>query len=121
MRQLVLGFVLGLVTATAGLVAAQGLMDQESGLHQQTTGRQRDSALLLAPGTTYLGPITPNAYGPGVNADAAGRPFQWQPEGMSQAPDPVLRVTPNAYGLGAHADQYGRTVQPVCPFGRSKC
>ncbi len=75
--------------------------------------------LRLGPGKTYLEPIRPNAYGPGINADATGRPFQWQPGGQPQTgPDPTLRVTPNQYGLGVHADQYGRIVQPVYPCGQ---
>jgi hypothetical protein len=123
MKKLVLGFVLGLVTITAWLVAAQGFMDQEGGeLYLAPGGQNLGGGLLLGPGTTYLGPITPNAYGPGINADAAGTPFQWQQEGsLQKGPDPTLKVTPNAYGMVAHADQYGRIVQPVCWFGQSGC
>lgn len=94
------------------------LHDQKPGLHQQPHG-QTGNGFLLGPSSTYLGPIKQDAYGPGINADATGRPFQWQPHGTDQtSPDPTLRVTPNAYGLGVHTDPYGRIVQPVCPFGQ---
>lgn len=60
-----------------------------------------------------LGPITPNAYGPGINSDATGRPFTYQPDfGGSGYPNPTLNVTPNAYGPGVGMDQYGRPVRP---------
>ncbi len=111
-------FILDLLIAPSP-VDAQGFLDHKSGL-QRSSGPTNNGPL-LGPGT-YLGPIRPNAYGPGINADATGRPFQWQPEGIPPTgPDPTLRVTPNAYGLGVHADQYGRIVQPVCPFGQSMC
>jgi hypothetical protein len=58
-------------------------------------------------------PPTPNAYGAGVNIDATGRPFTYQPDfGGSGNPDPTLKVTPNAYGPGVGMDQYGRPVRP---------
>lgn len=115
LRAVILGFVWFVTTAT--LVDAQGFMDQGTGLHQRQERQGTGNGLLLGPDETYLAPIRPNAYGPGINADASGRPFQWQPEGAPSSPDPTLRVTPNKYGLGVHADQYGRIVQPVCPFG----
>jgi hypothetical protein len=66
----------------------------------------------------YLGPATPNAYGPGIHSDATGRPFMWQPQfGGLGFPDPTLQVQPNAYGLGVGMDQYGRPVRPSCPPG----
>ena len=66
----------------------------------------------------YLGPVTPNAYGPGTNSDATGRPFIWQPQGPGPKTfDPFLNVKPNAYGPGVGMDQYGRPVQPACPPG----
>ncbi len=76
----------------------------------------QDQAGLLGRG--FLGPYTPNAYGPGMNADATGRPFVWQP--MTPGPqsfDPFLQVKPNAYGPGIGMDQYGRPVRPACPPG----
>ena len=61
-------------------------------------------------GSTLLDPITPNAYGPGINSDATGRPFRWQPDyGPSS---PFLDVKPNAYGPGVGMDQFGRPVRP---------
>jgi len=69
-------------------------------------------------GRGFLGPYTPNAYGPGMNADATGRPFIWQPQGAGpQSFDPFLKVKPNAYGPGIGMDQYGRPVRPACPPG----
>lgn len=108
----VLVFVLSL-TAITSLADAQ---DFEPGTHRTP---QHGTGLLLGPGQTYLGPIRSNAYGPGIHADASGRPFQWAPEGIpSTGPHPTLQVKPNAYGLGVHADPYGRIVEPVCPFGQ---
>jgi len=68
-------------------------------------------------GRGFLGPSTPNAYGPGMNADATGRPFIWQPDPGFGPPDPFSRVQPNAYGPGVGMDQYGRPVRPACPPG----
>ncbi len=86
---------------------------------QQYSVFQRSQQLIPIPGgRALLGPITPNAYGPGLNSDAAGRPFMWAPQsGGSGYPDPTLRVQPNAYGLGTGMDQYGRPVRPACPPG----
>lgn len=68
-------------------------------------------------GGGFLGPITPNAYGPGMNADATGRPFIWQPDPGFGPADPFSQVQPNAYGPGVGMDQYGRPVRPACPPG----
>jgi hypothetical protein len=65
-------------------------------------------------GGGFLGPFTPNAYGPGMNADATGRPFIWQPDFGGPAMGPI---TPNAYGPGIGMDATGRPVQPACPPG----
>ena len=62
---------------------------------------------------TYIQPFKKDAYGPGINSDATGRPFEWQTE--DGRTDPLLDVKPNAYGPGIGADQYGRPVKPV-PF-----
>lgn len=78
------------------------------------TSSSRQSGLL---GRGFLGPYTPNAYGPGMNADATGRPFIWQPDPGFGPPDPFSRVEPNGYGLGVGMDQYGRPVRPACPPG----
>lgn len=59
----------------------------------------------------FLSPYTPNAYGPGMNSDATGRPFIWQPDFGG----PVLGpITPNAYGPGIGMDATGRPVRPAC-------
>lgn len=68
-------------------------------------------------GRGFLGPHRPNAYGPGMNADATGRPFIWQPDPGFGSPDPFGTVKPDAYGLGVGMDQYGRPVRPACPPG----
>lgn len=65
-------------------------------------------------GRGFLGPYTPNAYGPGMNADATGRPFIWQPNFGGPALGPI---TPNAYGPGVGMDATGRPVRPACPPG----
>ena len=61
------------------------------------------------PGAPLLGPPTLNAYGPGINSDATGRPFQYE----TQDNQPVTgeSVRPNAYGPGIGMDAYGRPVQ----------
>ncbi len=84
---------------------------------------QPQSDTISAPGLLQhglLSPYTPNAYGPGLNMDATGRPFMWQPQwGGTGFPDPTLQVRPDAYGLGVGMDQYGRPVRPACPPGWS--
>lgn len=66
-------------------------------------------------GDGLLSPGRRNAYGPGIDSDATGRPFHWAPknpvEGAPSLPDPTLRVKPDAYGLGAGSDQYGRPME----------
>lgn len=84
------------------------------GEHNSGISENVQSGLL---GRGFLGPYTPNAYGPGMNADATARPFIWQPDpGFGQV-DPFSRVQPNAYGPGIGMDQYGRPVRPACPPG----
>ena len=62
-----------------------------------------------------LPPARRNAYGPGLDSDATGRPFFWAPKhspaGAPSLPDPTLRVKPDAYGPGVGSDQYGRPVE----------
>jgi hypothetical protein len=63
-----------------------------------------------------LPPGRKNAYGPGIDSDATGRPFSWapknQPAGETQnVPNPALNVVPDAYGAGVGRDQYGRPVE----------
>jgi hypothetical protein len=80
-----------------------------------------ESESISAPGLLpngLLSPYKPNAYGPGINSDATGRPFSWQPQGSGpQSFDPFLKVKPNAYGPGIGMDQYSRPVRPACPPG----
>ena len=61
-----------------------------------------------------LGPAVPNAYGPGINSDATGRPFEYVVPGQPQ--DPFLQVQPGTLGPGINlrngTDQYGRPVEP---------
>jgi hypothetical protein len=64
----------------------------------------------------FLPPARHDAYGPGIDADASGRPFFWSPktEGSNApplSPDATLRIRPDAYGPGLGADQYGRPVE----------
>ena len=66
-------------------------------------------------------PYRPNAYGPGINSDATGRPFVWQPSPGYGPADPLSSVTPNAYGPGNGMDQYGRPVRPACAPYQQSC
>lgn len=59
---------------------------------------------------SLLKPYKQNAYGPGVNSDATGRPFNWQTQDGQNLP-PNTRVKPDAYGPGIGMDEYGRPVQ----------
>lgn len=62
---------------------------------------------------TLLQPYKSNTYGPGINSDATGRPFTWQPQTPQVGPtipDPTLKVRPDVYGPGIGTDQYGRPV-----------
>ena len=69
-----------------------------------------------------LPPITPNAYGPGLNSDGTGRPFIWRPQGQKGSLfDPLLQVQPDAYGPGVGMDQYDRPVYPACSPGMTIC
>jgi hypothetical protein len=52
-----------------------------------------------------------NVYGPGINSDATGRPYTWEP-GSGPA-DRLSPVRPDAYGPGIGMDAYGRPVQPT--------
>lgn len=85
------------------------------------SNEQPQNDTISAPGLLQhglLSPYTPNAYGPGLNMDATGRPFMWQPQGGGTGfHDPTLQVKPDAYGLGVGMDQYGRPVRPACPPG----
>ncbi len=69
----------------------------------------------------FLGPYQPNAYGPGINSDATGRPFSWQPLPGNGPADPNATVTPDVFGPGIGEDEYGRPVQPACPPLQQSC
>lgn len=60
---------------------------------------------------TFISPYRDDAYGPGVNSDATGRPFQWKTRN-GQTPPPGSEVEPNGYGLGVGKDQFGRPIKP---------
>lgn len=66
-------------------------------------------------GDGLLPPARRDAYGPGMDADATGRPFYWAPRGAAadaqSRPDPTLHVRPDAYGPGTGVDRYGRPVE----------
>lgn len=61
----------------------------------------------------FIGPYRSNAYGPGINSDATGRPFTWQSTPGHGAADSVSRVRPDVYGPGVGMDQYGRPLEAV--------
>lgn len=66
----------------------------------------------------FFTPYRLDVYGPGVNADATGRPFIWKPDTAGPGVfDPFLRVQPDMYGPGIGMDQYGRPMRPACPPG----
>ena len=66
------------------------------------------------PSGTLLGPTRANAYGPGINAGATGRPFVWKPDSGGPALGPIQ---PNVFGPGVGMDATGRPVRPACPPG----
>ena len=76
----------------------------------ETSGSEQDGLL----GRGLLGPSTPNAFGPGINSDATGRPFVWRPDFGGPALGPIQ---PDAYGPGVGMDATGRPVRPACPPG----
>ena len=73
-------------------------------------GSPKDPPFFFKYGVTapLLGPPKQDAYGPRINSDATGRPFQYRTNFDNK---PVFGpVVPNGYGLGVHMDQYGRPV-----------
>jgi hypothetical protein len=99
---------------------AQGTQPDETlDFTDAQSGQQQHSVLqspqqLIPGGRLLLGPIMPNAYGPGLNSDATGKPFIWHPDFGGPALGPI---TPNAYGPGVGMDATGRPVRPACPPG----
>jgi hypothetical protein len=73
------------------------------------------------PNPQFIEPYQPNAYAPGVNSDATGRPFVWRPSPGYGAANPLSNVRPDAYGPGVSMDQYGRPVRPACPPYQQFC
>jgi hypothetical protein len=67
----------------------------------------------------FLGPYRPNAYSPGINSDATGRPFVWRPD--NGPADPFVTVRPDVFGPGIGMDQYGRPVHAACPEFQPNC
>ena len=67
-----------------------------------------DPTLLMSPAAR------PNAYGPDLHSDAAGRPYRNETRDGETVRGPVKQ---DAYGPGVHMDQYGRPVHavPVSP------
>lgn len=59
---------------------------------------------------TFLAPHHQNAFGPNINRDATGRPFQWETQ-QGFVPNEPLHVQPDAFGPGVGMDQYGRPVR----------
>ena len=60
-------------------------------------------------------PFQQNAYGPGINSDATGRPFYWQGRAEQPGPDVTIQPGINRYGYGQSSDQYGRPITPQLP------
>jgi len=85
-----------------------GLVGAAQAEYKDYSQRQQSRRLNPPP----QGRITPDAYGPGINSDATGRPFRWKPQGgHREHRDPFLDVKPNVYGPGTGEDQYGRPVE----------
>jgi hypothetical protein len=101
--------------------ANPGRADQQS-KDKRATQQPVDQAGGEVTGTLtppFLGPYRPNAYGPGINSDATGRPFVWQSD---QGPvEPFAKVRPDAFGPGIGMDQYGRPVRAACPPYQPTC
>lgn len=76
------------------------LMAQDSGFDKSWD--QRD---------IFTRPSKQDAYGPGINSDATGKPFTWQTNDGQTVP-PGGQVKPDGYGLGVGQDQFGRPVKP---------
>lgn len=114
-------FLLIVIFATSTVTHAQvccDKMDSDQYRHPFEIQQSQQPGLIPTPnGGALFEPITPNAYGPGLNSDATGRPFIWTQGSRSTIPDPTLQVTPNGYGLGIGMDQYGRPIQPACQPG----
>lgn len=75
---------------------------------QRVTGAGQQLLDLGADPSGLLGPARSDAYGPGIHADATGRPFRWRTDDGSMA---FGAVRPNVYGPGIGADATGRPVQ----------
>lgn len=98
------------------------LPNGEKAAPRTTPGYNPVAAQQLAPNASgSLGPYQPNTYGPGIDSDATGRPFVWQPLPGYGPRDPLASVTPNVFGPGIGMDQYGRLVQPACPPYQQSC
>jgi hypothetical protein len=65
----------------------------------------------FAQGLQPMGPVTPNAYGPGIHSDGTGRAFDYRTRQGQQVPG-HLDVKPNVFGPGTGMDAYGRPVKP---------
>ena len=65
----------------------------------------------LAQGMMPLGPVTPNAYGPGIHSDGTGRAFDYRTQQGQQVPG-FTGVKPNVFGPNTGMDAYGRPVNP---------
>lgn len=61
-------------------------------------------------GASSSSSFKPNAYGPGVNANAYGQPVTVAPASGGVQGQP-LNLKLDAYGPGVHSDQYGRPIQ----------
>jgi hypothetical protein len=95
--------------------SGQGSGPSPGGVSQDSLGTNSPpSVYSTQPGPPFLGTYTPNAYGPGINSDATGRPFIWQPDFGGPALGPIR---PNVYGPGIGSDATGRPVRPACPPG----
>lgn len=71
----------------------------------------RSSGTGAAGALSPLGPVTLNAYGPGVHMDGTGRALRFQDMGSGFSAPALGPITPNAYGPGVHMDATGRPMR----------
>jgi hypothetical protein len=90
---------------------AQAAAEQAAG--REVAQRRQPIPPLFESTRTFgqLGPVAPNAYGLGINADEFGRPHTYRTQGGEKL-SPIFQegVRRDAYGLGVHADEFGRPV-----------
>lgn len=91
-----------LISIMLVLLSGSQLMAQDNGVWGKPSWDRSD---------TIMRPSKQDAYGPGINSDATGKPFTWQTNDGQTVPAGG-QVKPDGYGLGVGQDQFGRPVKP---------